>query len=71
MKTVFNWRVWLHGLIAAFIGGGANAIAAAAIAPDEFNLNTGLRKLGILFLVSGILNAAGYLKQSPVPKIEP
>ena len=70
-----NWRTWLHGLGAAFIGGGASGIVAAqtamGIAPDTFNYASGLAKMaklaGIVFLVSGGLSAAAYLKQSPLP----
>ena len=70
-----NLKMWLHGLVAAFIGGGAGAVSAgfsaAVLAPDQFNLSTGilpmLKLMVLTFIVSGIVAAMAYLKQSPVP----
>lgn len=68
---------WLYGLGAAAIGGGAAAVTSGltsmGFAPDKFNLSSGagmLRLLGLIganFLVSGLLNAMFYLRQSPLP----
>ena len=69
-------RLWLHGLAAAFIGGGSGAVSAGLGAlladPDHFNpANGGLTRIltvmSSTFLVSGILSVTAYLKQSPVP----
>lgn len=68
-------KIWVHGIIAAFIGGGAAAVSAsfstALIDPDKFNMANGLGNMAKLaaltFMVSGILSVMGYLKQSPVP----
>jgi hypothetical protein len=70
---------WFYGLGAAFIGGGAAAvtasISAVVIAPDAFNLGNQLgnffKLAGATFLISGFLQAMGYLKQSPLPTDEP
>lgn len=63
-----NWKHWLHGLGAAFIGGFATALAATQVDAKAFNLSgDGLMNLLKLGLFSGILNAAFYLKQSPLP----
>jgi len=70
-----NWKAWIHGLGAAFIGGGASGLvaaqAAAGISPNDFNYSTGLGKMAKLalsvFVVSGALSAFAYLKQSPLP----
>lgn len=70
-------RSWLHGVIASFIGGGASAIVSGltsvGFAPDKFNLSD-LKGFGHLvgmmaanFIVTGLLSAAFYLKQSPMP----
>ena len=65
MKTAL---LWLKGLAAAFIGGAANAVTATVVAPESFNLTPdGLKRTGVLALVSGGVSAATYLKQSPVP----
>lgn len=68
-------RIWLHGLGAAFVGGGASALTAdqglslaARMGVDVPVLN--LQALGIVFLSAGISSAAMYLKQSPLPPIE-
>jgi len=68
-------RIWLHGLIAAFIGGGSSAVTAGAAAmgidPNTFNFSTGLGKIfkliGLVFLMAGAMSAFGYLKNFPLP----
>lgn len=73
-----NTKKWLYGLASGFISGGASALAAqqavSMIAPETFNLTSGLWKtLGlmlIMFLVDGAKGAAAYLKQSPLPPEE-
>jgi len=62
-----NWTKWLKGLISAVIGGAANSITVMIVDPIAFNLNEGASKLGVVALVSAILAAAMYLKQSPLP----
>lgn len=62
-----SWRSWLRGLIAAFIGGAANAITNVIVAPETFNFQNGKAKLATAALVSGLFMAAAYLKQSPIP----
>lgn len=75
-----KWKqpiVWFRGLLAAFIGGGAGAVASGFIAvaqtPDQYNLQTGsgnlLRMIAGTFIVTGILTAAGYLQKSPLPEV--
>lgn len=71
-------RIWLHRLVAAFIGGGASAIVSGltsmGLAPDKFNLSdlSGMsRLLGLIaanFITSGILSVAFYLRQAPLPE---
>ncbi len=66
---------WLHGLIAALIGGAASALdsglALIIIAPEQFNLNKGLARtlltITVLGVLSGVKLAFAYLKQSPLP----
>ena len=67
--------VWLHGLIAAVVSGGASAVTAgvtlSAMDPGHFNFGADvghtLKLMVALFVVNGALGAFGYLKQSPVP----
>ena len=63
------WKIWAHGIIAGFICGAAGGFGAAvgALAIGD-PLNHGLQIAGVAALFSGIVGAAGYLKQSPVPK---
>ena len=69
--------VWLHGLVAALIGGGSSGViaglAAMGIAPDKFDLNANLgntfKMMGVVFLMSGVISVFTYLKQSPLPQI--
>jgi hypothetical protein len=63
-----NTEVWLHGLISAFVGGGASVVGAMIITPESYNIHE-LKKVFSLFLVNGIVSAALYLKQSPLPKL--
>lgn len=70
MSKLKNPTVWIHGLISALIGGCATSISTIVVAPDQFNLDGGLANVGKVALVSGIVAAAMYLKQSPLPPIE-
>jgi hypothetical protein len=69
-------QIWLRGVLAAGISGGANGVitgfAAVGIDPQHFNLQAGLRSTlaiaGVSALMSSIIGVAAYLKQSPLPK---
>lgn len=62
-----NSKLWLKGLISAVIGGAANSICLMIADPLTFNLGEGLGKLETVAIVSAIVSAAMYLKQSPLP----
>jgi hypothetical protein len=67
--------LWAKGLAAATIAGAANGVitgfAAVGIDPDHFNLQAGLKSTlaiaGVSALMSALIGAAAYLKQSPLP----
>jgi len=62
------WKIWAKGLLVAVIGGGAGALAAALSAPDVFTMTgAGIVRLMKVSLVAAVLNAAAYLKKSPLP----
>lgn len=61
------WRHWLRGLIGATIGGGANSISAMVIDPEAFNFGAKWKHTIALTVVSALISAALYLKQSPLP----
>ena len=63
-------KIWIEGLLAALIGGGANAITVIVVDPLNFNLGEGLPKLLQVVAVGAIVAAAAFLKQSPIPKGE-
>ena len=60
-------RVWIEGLVAALIGGAANAVTVIVVDPLNFNLGDGLGKLLQVVAVGGLVAAAAFLKQSPIP----
>lgn len=61
-------RVWIHGLIAAFVGGAAGVGTVALSAPQSFHCDeSGFIALGKVALVSGVGTALAYLAKSPVP----
>jgi len=59
---------WLKGLLAAFIGAGANSITVVVVDPVAFNFGSQIKKTMTVALVSGVVAAAGYLAKSPVPE---
>lgn len=63
MKT----RTWIEGILAAAIGGGANALTVIIVDPLAFNLQEGLSKLLQVAAVGGLVAVAAFLKQSPIP----
>lgn len=68
-------RVWIKGIVAAAVSGGANGVvtgfAAIGIDPNHFNLQAGFRHTmeiaGISAAISAVLGVALYLRQSPIP----
>ena len=62
-----SWQNWLKGLLSAIIGGASNSVTTMIVAPESFNLQEGIGKLGTVALVSALVSAAMYLKSSPIP----
>lgn len=72
MRKFLRWEVWLNGLGAAFIGGGASAITAAGgLAGAQavgFHVQTlDMKSFFAVFISAGVFNACMFLKQSPLP----
>jgi hypothetical protein len=63
-------KLWLHGLISAFVTGATSAITAAIVKPEAFNLGAGFHDILKLAGVAGFVGACAYLKQSPLPQID-
>ncbi len=76
MPQQFGWAVWIYGMFAGFIGGGAGAVSSGFanmfVDPDHFNVahpRLVLESMGTMFVVSGALSVFAYLKQSPLPAV--
>lgn len=69
MQISETTKTWLHGLGAAFIGAIGSSVSTMVVAPDKFNFNTeqGILHLLASWVVSGIIAAGAYLRQSPLP----
>ena len=66
-----SWKVWTKGIAAALIGGGASVGGTAATAPGMVNgTRGGWMVLLRMSAVAAVLNAAAYLKKSPLPMDE-
>lgn len=70
MSTIRKVGIWVHGLASAMITGISTSIAASIVAPESFNIQDGLPAMIQLGIVSGIIGAANYLKQSPLPPVK-
>lgn len=64
---MLKWENWFYGLISAVIGSVATSAAMMFTDPKTFNFDTGWRALWHLCIATGILSAAMFLKQSPLP----
>jgi hypothetical protein len=68
-------EVWLKGVVAAAISGGAGGVltgfAAVGIDPQHFNLQSGMHEtlhIGVAAaLINSIIGVAAYLQKSPMP----
>ena len=68
-------EIWLRGIIAAAVSGGAGGIltgfAAVGIDPQHFNLQSGLgetMRIGAAAaLINSVIGVAAYLQKSPLP----
>lgn len=67
---------WFRGICAGFIGGGAGALttgfSATVVDSDHFNVHTNKlwSLIGMSFLVNGIIGAAAFLHQNPMPGLK-
>lgn len=61
---------WARAVVCAFIMGAADGVINMGIAPETFNLQNGRDLLFGVMLVKGIVAAALYLKDSPLPPME-
>lgn len=61
-------RVWLHGLVAAFISTFATSASGVIALPTVFNFShSGLENMVKLSAIPAIVAVFGYLKTSPLP----
>lgn len=70
-------EVWLKGMLAAAISGGAGGVltglAAVGLDPQHFNLQAGagatLRIGAAAALINAVIGVAAYLQKSPLPQV--
>lgn len=72
-----RWDLWFYGLVSAVVGGGAGAVTSAVgvnlIAPDKFNLATGVGVHNTLYLmlvtfgINSLFSFFSYLAKHPAP----
>lgn len=60
-----NVKLWVKGMVAAVVGGAANAVGSAVLLPDKIKIDD-LHSMGMLALGGAIIGLVGYLKKSPV-----
>jgi hypothetical protein len=61
-------RMWVKGLLAAVINGFASGVVLIIAEPTTFNIHEGAEKLFWTSVILGLLGAANYLKQNPLPE---
>lgn len=61
------WKLWLRGLLAAVIAGASSGVTLIAIDPLDFNLETGLVRIGKVALIMALVGMGLYLKKHPNP----
>jgi hypothetical protein len=74
-KQLKRIEIWLRGILAAAISGGAGGVltgfAAVGIDPQHFNLQSGagatLRIAAAAALINSVIGVAAYLQKSPLP----
>ena len=63
-----NWKVWVHSIVAAAIGGAATALGAVLVNPAAFNFTlAGWENIGKIALAGAVIPVLALLKQSPLP----
>jgi hypothetical protein len=60
-------ELWLKGLVAACIGGGANAVTVVFVDPEHFNAQDGLHAMLKVAAVGALVSILGYLRQVRCP----
>lgn len=60
-------KTWIAGIISALSGAFVTAATTMVVAPQEFNFETGTRKILIVAAFSAAVALCNYLKQSPLP----
>jgi len=61
-----TWKLWLHGLSAAALGGLVGAIVQIGSDPSHLNLSDWRHYAGAI-VAGSITGVVAYLRQSPLP----
>jgi hypothetical protein len=64
-----DWRHWIYGLIATIVNGAATGVVLllTGLANDPSNGSIRWEAVGTACVILGLLGAANYLKQQPLP----
>lgn len=68
MLSLYDWKIWLKGLIHAAISGATVAISTILVAHDTFNFGDGLDKLLSVVGASSLVSIGKYLSTKPMPE---
>ena len=66
---ILEWRPWIYGLLSGIIGGAATSVVSIAGGQAIGAATFTPRQLLAVAVVSAVVNAAMFLKQSPLPKV--
>jgi hypothetical protein len=66
---ILDWRPWAYGLFSGCIGGAATSVVTIGGGQMAGAATFTPRQLITIAVVSAIVNAAMFLKQSPLPKV--
>lgn len=70
MKQPMTWRRFGWGLLDAGINSVANGFTVIVVDPTDFNIGTGLGKLGSVVIVSFLFGVFMFLKSHRLPGVE-
>lgn len=71
-----DWSDWIRGAMAAFVTGGASAVASGLVVslkdPKDYAIGTWsfFQLVGAVFIMSGTLNLFAFLRTKPIPDLK-
>lgn len=62
-----NKKMWIEGLESSFVGGISGILGSIVMDADKIGTLDFWKRIALMALVSGIINASIFLKAHPVP----